>query len=70
VLGQYKFTEEMVKAIIALHERWPENKPAAQPKQEKSQSRSLRASRTRSANPPAPISASNVRPLVAKRRSA
>lgn len=72
VLGQYKFTNEMVQAIIALHERWPENKPAEQPKQDKTQSRKPRAPRTRDANPPAVRSASNVRPLVAKqsRRSA
>jgi hypothetical protein len=67
VLGQYKFTDEMVQAIIALHERWPDNKPAAQPKQDKTQSPRPRAPRTRDANLPAPLSTSNLRPLVAKR---
>ena len=72
VLGEYLFTDEMVAWIDSQHERWPENKPAEQPKQDKPQSRKPRAPRTRDANPPAP--ASNVRPLVAKqpqsRRSA
>ena len=71
VLGQYRFTAEMVKWIDHQHERWPnEETPAPQqPKPRQEPVRQSRQRRTPQPSPPPIHSGSNVRPLVARNPS-
>lgn len=69
VLGEYRFTAEMVAWIDRQNERWPDNEPqpAAQPKPKQQPAAPTKQRRT--PQPPPPITAgSNVRRLVAKAR--
>lgn len=69
ILQEYRFTDDMIKAIIALDEQWPKdqpataNEPARRAKAVKPPQPAPRRTRQQQ---PAPISGSNVRPLIAK----
>jgi hypothetical protein len=67
ILGQYRFTAEMVAWIDQQHERWP-NEDASAAQQPKPRQEPVRQSRQRRTPqpPPAIQPGSNVRRLVAK----
>lgn len=68
VLGEYRFTAEMVRWIDSQHERWPNEDAAPAPQQPKAEP--VRQTRQRRAPqpPPLPATGNNVRRLVAKPR--
>lgn len=69
-LREYRFTDEMIAAIIALPARWPKDTPStpnqASPQRAKAVKPPQSTPRRTRQPQPAPISGSNVRPLVAK----
>lgn len=70
VLGEYRFTAEMVAWIDSRYERWP-NEQAATPQQPKPKAEPARQTRQRRTPQPPPAAGgagSNVRRLVAKER--
>lgn len=68
VLGQYRFTPEMVAWIDKQHERWP-NEAAPAPQQPKPSEPVTQPRQRRAPQPPPPLVANgNVRQLRAKER--
>lgn len=65
VLGEYRFTAEMVAWIDSQHERWPQNETAPAPQQPKAEP-VRQARQRRIPQPPAPVANGNVRQLRAK----
>jgi hypothetical protein len=68
VLGEYRFTAEMVAWIDSQHERWPQNEASPAPQQQKAEPVRQTRQRRTPQPPPVPVVGNNVRRLVAKER--